>query len=90
MSFGTVVTQQTLTFDILTKAGRCKVDMSYSHIGKISHRSTHTNPHTHSLHHYGSYIQYICVCVSLYDLWLLGATGPERAQADDEEDDEQY
>lgn len=40
----------------------------------------------------------MCVCVYtvhvlLYDLWLLGATGPEREQADDEEDeedDEQY
>lgn len=71
--------QQMLTFDLPTKAGKCKVD---SHVG----RTAPTKPLRSSNIH--SYIQYICLF--LYNLRQFGAAGPERAQAEDEEDEEQY
>lgn len=82
--------QPTLIFDLPTKAGKCKVDY-LTHILGEQPTPTHSQALTDipSLTVTHTYI-YIFVCVYLYDLWLFGAAGPERTQADDEEDEEQY
>lgn len=49
-----------------------------------------TPSHSHTLPPPSAVTHAVHLCVCLYDLWLFGAAGPERTQADDEKDEEQH